>query len=40
MPAKTEDICRLEAAIVLNTGVHSYTREGWITILPLGRLWA
>jgi predicted AAA+ superfamily ATPase len=30
---------RLEAAIVLNTGVHAYTRDGWITIQPLDRLW-
>jgi predicted AAA+ superfamily ATPase len=30
---------RLEAAIVLYTGVHSYTRDEWITVLPLDRLW-
>jgi len=31
---------RLEAAVVLYTGVHAYTHDGWVTILPLCRLWA
>jgi predicted AAA+ superfamily ATPase len=31
---------RLEAAILLYTGVHAYQHEGWIAILPLDRLWA
>lgn len=31
---------RLEEAMVLYTGVHAYTHDGWITILPLSRLWA
>jgi uncharacterized protein len=30
---------RLEAAIVLYTGIHAYTHDGWITVLPLNRLW-
>jgi predicted AAA+ superfamily ATPase len=30
---------RLEAAIVLYTGVHAYTHDGWVTVLPLDRLW-
>jgi uncharacterized protein len=30
---------RLEAAIMLYTGVHAYTHDDWITILPLDRLW-
>jgi predicted AAA+ superfamily ATPase len=30
---------RLEEAIILYTGEHSYTHDGWITILPLDRLW-
>ena len=30
---------RLEAAIVLYTGAHAYTHDGWITVLPLDRLW-
>lgn len=30
---------RLEEAIVLYTGVHAYTHDGWIKILPLDRLW-
>ena len=30
---------RLEEAIVLYTGVHAYTHDGWIKILPLSRLW-
>ena len=31
---------RLEAAIVLYTGVHAYTHDGWVTVLPLDRLWS
>jgi uncharacterized protein len=31
---------RLEEAIILHTGVHAYKHDGWITILPLSRLWA
>ena len=31
---------RLEAAIMLYTGAHSYTHDGWVTVLPLDRLWA
>jgi predicted AAA+ superfamily ATPase len=31
---------RLEEAIILYTGIHAYTHNGWITILPLSRLWA
>jgi uncharacterized protein len=31
---------RLEEAIILHTGEHAYTHEGWITVLPLDRLWA
>jgi predicted AAA+ superfamily ATPase len=31
---------RLEEAIILHTGEHAYTHDGWITILPLDRLWA
>jgi predicted AAA+ superfamily ATPase len=30
---------RLEEAIILHTGEHAYTHEGWITVLPLDRLW-
>jgi uncharacterized protein len=30
---------RLQNAIVLYTGEHAYTRDGWITVLPLDRLW-
>ena len=30
---------RLQNAIVLYTGEYAYTRDGWITILPLDRLW-
>jgi predicted AAA+ superfamily ATPase len=30
---------RLEEAIILYTGEHAYTHDGWITILPLDRLW-
>jgi hypothetical protein len=28
----------LEKAIVLYTGVHAYSHDGWIKILPLDRL--
>lgn len=31
---------RLEEAIIMHTGEHAYTHDGWITILPLDRLWA
>jgi predicted AAA+ superfamily ATPase len=31
---------RLEEAILLYTGVHAYTHDGWINILPLSHLWA
>jgi uncharacterized protein len=31
---------RLQHAIVLYTGEYAYTRDGWITVLPLDRLWA
>ena len=31
---------RLEEAIILHTGEHAYTHDGWITLLPLDRLWA
>ena len=31
---------RLEEAIILHTGAHAYTRDEWIRILPLDRLWA
>jgi uncharacterized protein len=31
---------RLEEAIILYTGMHDYTHDGWITVLPLSRLWA
>jgi uncharacterized protein len=31
---------RLEEAIILHTGEHAYTHDGWITLLPLARLWA
>ena len=31
---------RLQEAIILYTGVHAYSRDGWITVLPLDRLWA
>lgn len=31
---------RLEVAIVLYTGVHAYTHDGWINVLPLDRLWS
>lgn len=30
---------QLEEAIVLYTGVHAYTHDGWIKVLPLDRLW-
>lgn len=30
---------RLEDAIILHTGEHAYTHDGWITVLPLDRLW-
>lgn len=30
---------RLEHAVVLHTGEHAYTADGWITVLPLDRLW-
>ncbi len=30
---------RLEDAIILHTGEHVYTHDGWITVLPLDRLW-
>lgn len=30
---------RLEAAIILYTGTHAYTHDGWVTVLPLDRLW-
>jgi predicted AAA+ superfamily ATPase len=30
---------QLEEAILLYTGTHAYTHDGWITILPLDRLW-
>jgi hypothetical protein len=30
---------RLEEAIVFYTGEHSYTHGGWISVLPLDRLW-
>jgi len=30
---------RMEAAIVLYTGVHAYTLDGWVEVLPLDRLW-
>ena len=31
---------RLQEAIVLYTGVHAYSRDDWIRVLPLDRLWA
>jgi uncharacterized protein len=31
---------RLEEAIILHTGEHAYTHDGWITVLPLDKLWA
>jgi hypothetical protein len=31
---------RLEEAIILHTSEHAYTHGDWITVLPLGRLWA
>jgi uncharacterized protein len=31
---------RLEEAIIFHTGVHTYTRDEWIRVLPLDRLWA
>lgn len=31
---------RLEQAIILHTGLHSYTHNGWVAVLPLSRLWA
>ena len=31
---------RLHHAIVLYTGEHAYSYEGWATVLPLDRLWA
>jgi uncharacterized protein len=30
---------RLQQAIVLYTGEHAYRHDGWITVLPLDRLW-
>ncbi len=30
----------LQEAIILYTGVHAYSRDDWITVLPLDRLWA
>jgi uncharacterized protein len=30
---------RLEEAVVLYTGEHAYTHRGWISVLPLDRLW-
>jgi predicted AAA+ superfamily ATPase len=30
---------RLEEAIILYTGAHTYQYDGWITIVPLDRLW-
>jgi predicted AAA+ superfamily ATPase len=30
---------QLAEAIVLYTGVHAYMHDGWITVLPLDRLW-
>jgi uncharacterized protein len=30
---------RLQEAIVLYTGQHAYAQDGWITVLPLDRLW-
>jgi predicted AAA+ superfamily ATPase len=30
---------RLSEAIILHTGVHAYTHDDWITVLPLDRLW-
>jgi hypothetical protein len=30
---------RLEEGILLYTGAHAYAHEGWITVLPLDRLW-
>jgi uncharacterized protein len=31
---------RLQEAIVLYTGAHAYSRDDWIRVLPLDRLWA
>jgi predicted AAA+ superfamily ATPase len=31
---------RLQQAVVLYTGEHAYTQDGWITVLPMDRLWA
>jgi uncharacterized protein len=31
---------RLQEAIILYTGGHAYSRDDWITVLPLDRLWA
>jgi predicted AAA+ superfamily ATPase len=31
---------QLEEAIILHTGVHAYTHDDWITVLPLDRVWA
>jgi uncharacterized protein len=31
---------RLQEAIVLYTGVHAYSRDDWIRVLPLDQLWA
>jgi uncharacterized protein len=31
---------RLQEAIVLHAGVHAYSRDDWIKVLPLDRLWA
>jgi predicted AAA+ superfamily ATPase len=30
---------RLEQAIVLYTGSHAYVHDGWVTVVPLDRLW-
>ena len=31
---------RLQEAIVLHAGVHAYSRDDWIKVLPLDWLWA
>jgi predicted AAA+ superfamily ATPase len=31
---------RLQEAVVLYTGEHAYTHDGWITVVPMDRLWA
>jgi len=31
---------QLEEAIILHTGIHEYTHDDWITVLPLDRVWA